>query len=74
MKQYGHTRYLLCDDDKDHVLGLVHMRDIIRFQEQAGEKNITEIKRDIFAVPEGMPISHLVQRMRSQPTPYGGHC
>ena len=68
VKQYGHTRYLLCDDDKDHVLGLVHMRDIIRFQEQAGEKNITEIKRDILAVPEGMPISHLVQRMRSQRT------
>ena len=68
VKQYGHTRYLLCDDDKDHVLGLVHMRDIIRFQEQTGEKDITEIKRDILAVPEGMPISHLVQRMRSQRT------
>jgi len=59
---------LLCDDDKDHVLGLVHMRDIIRFQEQTGEKDITQIKRDILAVPEGMPISHLVQRMRSQRT------
>ena len=68
VKKYGHTRYLLCDDDKDHVLGLVHMRDIIRFQEQTGEKDITQIKRDILAVPEGMPISHLVQRMRSQRT------
>jgi CBS domain containing-hemolysin-like protein len=68
IKEYGHTRYLLCDDDKDHVQGLVHMRDIIRLQEQSGEKNITQIKRDILAVPEGMPISHLVQRMRSQRT------
>jgi len=68
LKEYGHTRYLLCDDDKDNVLGLVHMRDIIRLQEQVGEKNITDIKRDILAVPEGMPISHLVQRMRSQRT------
>ncbi len=68
IKKYGHTRYLLCDDDKDHVLGLVHLRDIIRFQEQSGEKDITQIKRDILAVPEGMPISHLVQRMRSQRT------
>ncbi len=68
VKQYGHTRYLLCDDDKDHVLGLVHLRDIIRLQEQAGTKEITQIKRDILAVPEGMPISHLVQRMRSQRT------
>ena len=68
VKEYGHTRYLLCDDDKDNVLGLVHMRDIIRLQEQSGSKDISQIKRDILAVPEGMPISHLVQRMRSQRT------
>ncbi|MCB8814977.1 hemolysin family protein [Desulfosporosinus shakirovi] len=66
INKYGHTRYVLCDDDKDHVLGLVHMRDIIRLQEQSGTKDITQVKRDILAVPEGMPISHLVQRMRSQ--------
>ena len=65
VKNYGHTRYLLCDDDKDHVLGLVHMRDIFRLQEQSGAKDITQIRRDILAVPEGMPISHLVQKMRS---------
>ena len=66
IKKYGHTRYVLCDDDKDHVLGLIHMRDIIRLQETPGEKDITKIMREILAVPEGMPISHLVQRMRSQ--------
>lgn len=68
LKKYGHTRYLLCDDDKDHVLGLVHMRDIFRLQEQQDTKDITKIKRDILVVPEGMPISHLVQKMRSQRT------
>jgi len=68
IKKFGHTRYLLCDDDKDHVLGLVHMRDILRLQEQPGEKDICQIKRDVLAVPEGMPISHLVQRMRAQRT------
>jgi CBS domain containing-hemolysin-like protein len=68
LKKYGHTRYLLCDDDKDHVLGLVHMRDIFRLQEQQDGKDIMQIKRDILVVPEGMPISHLVQKMRSQRT------
>ena len=68
LKKYGHTRYLLCDDDKDHVLGLVHMRDIFRLQEQLDAKDITQIKRDILVVPEGMPISHVVQKMRSQRT------
>ncbi|TGE34672.1 HlyC/CorC family transporter [Desulfosporosinus sp. Sb-LF] len=68
VNKYGHTRYLLCDDDKDHVLGLVHMRDIFRLKEQSDVKDITQIKRDVLVVPEGMPISHLVQKMRSQRT------
>lgn len=68
VKEHGHSRYLLCDDDKDNVLGMVHWRDIIRLQEQAGPKDIMQIKRDILAVPEGMPISHLVQRMRNERT------
>ncbi|HWQ42325.1 MAG TPA: hemolysin family protein [Desulfosporosinus sp.] len=68
LKKYGHTRYLLCDDDNDHVLGLVHMRDIFRLQEQQDPKDITQIKRDILVVPEGMPISRLIQKMRSQRT------
>lgn len=68
LKKYGHTRYLLCDDDNDHVLGLVHMRDIFRLQEQQDPKDIAQIKRDILVVPEGMPISRLIQKMRSQRT------
>lgn len=68
VKRYGHTRYLLCDHDKDHVLGLVHLRDILRLQERTEVKDITQIKRDILVVPEGMPISHLVQKMRSERT------
>ncbi len=68
VKKHGHTRYVLCGEDKDEVLGLIHLRDIIRFQGQQGEKDIAQIKRDILAVPEGMPISHLVQRMRSERT------
>lgn len=68
VKKYGHTRYPLCDDDKDHVIGLVHVRDLIRMQELPDAQDVTRIKRDILVVPEGMPISHLVQKMRGQRT------
>jgi len=67
VKKTGHTRYPLCDDDKDHVIGLVHMRDIL-FLPESSVKNISELKREILIVPEGMPISHLVQKMRAQRT------
>lgn len=68
VKEYGHTRYPLCDDDKDNIIGLVHMRDLICLQETPKIDNIAQVKRDILIVPEGMPISHLVQKMRAQRT------
>lgn len=67
VKSTGHTRYPLCDDDKDNVIGLVHMRDLLSLPESLAE-NIGDLKRDILIVPEGMPISHLVQKMRAQRT------
>lgn len=68
VKEYGHTRYPLCDDDKDNVVGLVHMRDLISLRDTPEIQNISQVKRDIIIAPEGMPISHLVQKMRSQRT------
>ncbi|WP_425808024.1 hemolysin family protein [Desulfitobacterium sp. Sab5] len=68
VKQYGHTRYPLCDDNKDNVIGLVHMRDLLNLKDNPNITSITQVKRDILVVPEGMPISHLVQKMRSQRT------
>ena len=74
VKKYGHTRYLLCDDDKDHVVGLVHMRDIIRLQEQSGEKDITQIKRDILAVPGGNADFSSCTADAEPTNPYGYYC
>lgn len=68
VKQYGHTRYPLCDDNKDNVIGLVHMRDLLNLKDNPDITSIIQVKRDILIVPEGMPISHLVQKMRSQRT------
>lgn len=68
VKQYGHTRYPLCDDNKDNVIGLVHMRDLLNLKDNPNITSIIQVKRDILVVPEGMPISHLVQKMRGQRT------
>ncbi len=68
VKEFGHTRYPLCDDDKDHVIGMVHVRDVVRLREDADLQDIAQVRRDILIVPEGMPISYLVQKMRSERT------
>ena len=67
IKEYGHTRYPLCDDDKDNVIGMIHVRDMISIKDNRVIE-ISQLKRDILIVPEGVPISHLVQKMRSQRT------
>lgn len=68
VKEYGHTRYPLCDDDKDNIIGMIHVRDLIGINDKPSLNEISQIKRDILVVPEGIPISHLVQKMRSQRT------
>ncbi len=68
VREAGHTRYPLCDDDKDNVIGLVHMRDLLGLPKNYNDVKIEDLKRDILIVPEGMPISHLVQKMRTQRT------
>jgi len=67
-KEYGHTRYPLCDDDKDNVIGMVHIRDLINIKENTEIAELAQLKRDILVVPEGIPISHLVQKMRAART------
>lgn len=68
VKKYGHTRYPLCEENKDNVIGLVHMRDLLSLTDNPEINSIKQVKRDILVVPEGMPISHLVQKMRLQRT------
>lgn len=68
VKKYGHTRYPLCEESKDNVIGLVHMRDLLNLEDNPEINLIEQVKREILVVPEGMPISFLVQKMRLQRT------
>lgn len=60
-----HTRYPLCDGDKDHIIGLIHVKDFLEHEKEA-KTNIKNIKRKILIVPEVMKLSVLLQNMRSQ--------
>ncbi len=68
VKQYGYTRYPLCDDEKDNVIGMIHVRDLLGISDNQAITNVSQLKRDILVVPEGVPISHLIQKMRSHRT------
>ena len=66
----GHTRYPLCVDDKDHVLGMVHLRDVMEIYWNKGDEatsdDLAKVVRELIVVPEAMPIANLLQRMQKR--------
>ncbi|WP_341347755.1 hemolysin family protein [Paenibacillus sp. FSL H3-0469] len=58
------TRYPVCDGDKDHILGFIHIKDMIR--EKALSYN--ELIRPILTVPESIQISSLLKVMQRAKT------
>ena len=61
----AHTRYPLCKDDKDHVLGMIHIRDLMSYNGTRHENpELTSVMREVLMVPEGMSVAKLLQLMR----------
>jgi CBS domain containing-hemolysin-like protein len=59
------TRFPLCRSDKDNIIGMIHLRDILA-NEVAGKKgvNIETLKKEILYVPESLNISAIMQKMK----------
>ncbi|WP_248927347.1 hemolysin family protein [Paenibacillus hamazuiensis] len=59
-----HTRYPVCDPDKDNIIGFVHIKDLLKTEESF--ENIKSIARPIMGVPESMQISDLLKLMQKK--------
>lgn len=58
----GHTRYPLCETDIDHVIGIVHIKDIfLQKIEIKTSADLLKIKREVLFVPESRPVEALQQ-------------
>lgn len=59
----GYTRYPLCEGDSDHVLGMIHIKDLLAI---AGDKDadIRSIMRPIMAIPETKAIDELLKELQ----------
>ncbi|WP_240633294.1 hemolysin family protein [Paenibacillus montanisoli] len=63
-----HTRYPVCVEDKDQLIGFVHITDLLT-SDPDEEQTLQKFLRPILNVPESMEISHvlkLMQRKHSQ--------
>ena len=67
IRKSRHTRYPLCNEDKDNILGLVHIKDFMDLYLNK-RNNLRLITRPILMVPEVMHASNLLQLMRTKRT------
>lgn len=55
------TRYPLCDGDLDNILGMIHLKDVIKLKpDQGGVEQLLSIKREMMFVPETMPLERIL--------------
>jgi putative hemolysin len=65
MLDSGYSRALLCDGSLDNVLGVIHIKDLMRLYVQGGGKDdLMNIKRDVLFVPETEMINEVFFQMR----------
>lgn len=65
VRQHQHTRYPLCEGDLDHVLGMVHIKDILGATLQ-GQKGLrmSKLKRDVLFYPETITLDALFREFQ----------
>jgi len=63
-RRSGHTRFPLCEGDLDHVVGLIHIKDL--FRRERSPSSLREVAREIAFVPETLELDRLLKRMRTE--------
>jgi CBS domain containing-hemolysin-like protein len=59
------TRYPVCRDSKDNVIGFIHIKDLFKLKFEGNEK-LEEIIREIKFVPESLSISELFKNFKKE--------
>lgn len=69
IKQSKHTRYPLCEKDRDNIVGMIHIRDLLENESQKEDASLLlKIKRPILFVPENKSISEILHKMMQEHT------
>ena len=60
------TRYPICLEDKDHIVGFLHIKDLTKVMLQGKKKpSLKKLARKVFFVPESMDVSVLLKTMQT---------
>jgi magnesium and cobalt exporter, CNNM family len=64
-RKTGHTRFPLCKDQLDDIIGIIHIKDLFRSED--APRSLEDIKRPIQFVPETLTLDRLLRRMQKRP-------
>ena len=65
--EYGHSRYPVISDDRDHIEGILLAKDLLIFMQQGNESfDLKKILRPAVIVPEGKRVDHMLKEFRMQ--------
>lgn len=64
--QSGHSRFPVTGDNKDEIIGILHAKDLLRFQDQQNVPfDLLDIARQVTFVPESKRLDSLLSEFRS---------
>ena len=66
LRETEHTRYPVCEDDLDHIVGFVHAKDLMRAFGGDGSFDLRTLARPLPHIPAEAPARHLLRELREQ--------
>lgn len=63
VRKHKHTRFPLCAEDKDQILGMIHIRDLLENKDTLHKDILKRLVRKILFVPENQSISDVLHEM-----------
>ncbi len=58
------TRYPICREDKDHIIGFLHVKDLMRSLYTEKKRSLRKLSRKALFVPESMHVDKLLETMQ----------
>ncbi|MBC9131082.1 CNNM family magnesium/cobalt transport protein CorC [Frischella sp. Ac48] len=65
--EYGHSRYPVISEDRDHIEGILLAKDLLIFMQQGSDTfDLKKVLRPAVIVPEGKRVDHMLKEFRMQ--------
>lgn len=68
MIESGFSRMPVYEEDLEHIIGIVHIKELLRAHEQGQTASLRDFLHPAYFVPDSLPISHLLRELQVRRT------